>query len=62
MAMHIDTIVNPTHEFWWLWMLYSFSAPFVDFIMAAVLIINNYVLGLVKLKNVVLNRKTPAAI
>ena len=62
MAMHIDTIVNPTHEFWWLWMLYSFSAPIVDFIMAAVLIINKDVLGLVKLKSTVLNRKASEAI
>ena len=61
MAMHIDTIVNPTHEFWWLWMLYSFSAPIVDFIMALVLIANKDILGLVKLKSVVLNRKTPMA-
>ena len=62
MAMHIDTIVNPTHEFWWLWMLYSFSAPIVDFIMALVLITNKDILGLVKLKNIMLNRKTSAAI
>ena len=61
MAMHIDMIVNPTHEFWWLWMLYSFSAPIVDFIMALVLIANKDILGLVKLKSVVLNRKTPMA-
>jgi hypothetical protein len=58
MAMHIDMIVNPTHEFWWLWMLYSFSAPIVDFIMALVLITNKDILGLVKLKNTVLNHKT----
>jgi hypothetical protein len=62
MAMHIDGIVNPTHEFWWLWMLYSFSAPIVDFIMALVLITNKDILGLVKLKNIMLNRKTSAAI
>ena len=58
MAMHIDMIVNPTHEFWWLWMLYSFSAPIVDFIMALVLITNKDILGLVKLKNTMLNHKT----
>ncbi|GAA75246.1 hypothetical protein P20480_1714 [Pseudoalteromonas sp. BSi20480] len=43
-------------------MLYSFSAPIVDFIMALVLITNKDILGLVKLKNIMLNRKTSAAI
>ena len=61
MAMHIDRTVSSNYEFWWLWMLYSFSAPIVDFIMALVLIANKDILGLVKLKSVVLNRKTPMA-
>ena len=60
MAMHIDIIVNLNYEFWWLWMLYGFSTLIVDFIMALVLIINKDILGLVKLKNVMLNRKTQA--
>ena len=61
MAMHIDIIVSSNYEFWWLWMLYGFSTLIVDFIMALVIIINKDILGLVKLKNVVLNRKTPMA-
>ena len=61
MAMHIDIIVNLNYEFWWLWMFYGFSTLIVDFIMAVVLIANKYILGLVKLKNVVLNRKAPVA-
>jgi len=60
MAMYIDIIVNLNYEFWWLWMLYGFSTLIVDFIMAVVLIINKDILGLVKLKNVMLNRKTQA--
>ena len=62
MAMHIDIIVSSNYEFWWLWMLYGFSTLIVDFIMALVLITNKDILGLVKLKNIMLNRKTPAAI
>ena len=58
MAMHIDIIVNLNYEFWWLWMLYGFSTLIVDFIMALVLIINKDILGLVKLKKTLLNRKT----
>ena len=61
MAMHIDIIVSSNYEFWWLWMLYGFSTLIVDFIMAVVLIANKDILGLVKLKNVVLNRKAPVA-
>jgi hypothetical protein len=57
MAMHIDIIVNLNYEFWWLWMLYGFSTLIVDFIMAVVLIVNKDILGLVKLKNTVLNHK-----
>ncbi len=60
MAMHIDIIVNLNYEIWWLWMLYGFSTLIVDFIMAVVLIANKDILGLVKLKNVMLNRKTQA--
>ena len=58
MAMHIDIIVNLNYEFWWLWMLYGFSTLIVDFIMALVLIINKDILGLLKLKKTLLNRKT----
>jgi len=61
MAMHIDRIVSTNYEFWWLWMLYGFSTLIVDFIMAVVLIANKDILGLVKLKNILLNRKTPVA-
>ena len=57
MAMHIDIIVNLNYEFWWLWMFYGFSTLIVDFIMAVVLIVNKDILGLVKLKNTVLNHK-----
>ena len=60
MAMHIDIIVSSNYEFWWLWMLYGFSTLIVDFTMAVVLIANKDILGLVKLKNAVLNRKTQA--
>ena len=60
MAMHIDSIVNPNCGYWWLWMVYGISTLIVDFIMAVVLIINKDILGLVKLENSVLNRKTPA--
>jgi len=42
-------------------MLYGFSTLIVDFIMALVLIINKDILGLVKLKKTLLNRKTPVA-
>ena len=59
-AMHIDSIVNPNCGYWWLWMVYGISTLIVDFIMAVVLIINKDILGLVKLENSVLNRKTPA--
>ncbi len=61
MAMHIDSIINPNCGYWWLWMVYGISTLIVDFIMALVLIINKDILGLVKLKNVVLNRKAPVA-
>ena len=61
MAMHIDRIVSTNYEFWWLWMLYGFSTLIVDFIMAVVLIANKDILGFVKLKNILLNRKTPVA-
>ncbi|KTD95621.1 MULTISPECIES: hypothetical protein [unclassified Pseudoalteromonas] len=61
MAMHIDIMVNLNYEFWWLWMLYGFSTLIVDFIMAVVLIANKDILGLVKLKNILLNRKIPVA-
>jgi hypothetical protein len=61
MAMQIDRTVSSNYEFWWLWMLYGFSTLIVDFIMAVVLIANKDILGLVKLKNVVLNRKAPVA-
>ncbi|KTF17110.1 hypothetical protein [Pseudoalteromonas sp. 10-33] len=61
MAMHIDRIVSTNYEFWWLWMLYGFSTLIVDFIMAVVLIANKDILGLVKLKNILLNRKIPVA-
>ncbi|MBW4967521.1 hypothetical protein KZZ04_14230 [Pseudoalteromonas sp. CR1] len=60
MAMHIDSIINPNCGYWWLWMVYGISTLIVDFIMAVVLIINKDILGLVKLENSVLNRKTPA--
>jgi len=61
MAMHIDSIINPNCGYWWLWMVYGISTLIVDFIMASVLVINKDILGLVKLKNVVLNRKVPVA-
>ena len=61
MAMHIDTIIQPYDGYWWLWGVYGLVVPLVDLTMALVLIINKDILGLVKLKNVVLNRKAPVA-
>jgi hypothetical protein len=58
MSMHIDTIIQLYGGYWWLWGIYGLVVPFVDFIMALVLITNKDILGLVKLKNTVLNHKT----
>ena len=58
MSMHIDTIIQLYGGYWWLWGVYGLVVPFVDFIMALVLITNKDILGLVKLKNTVLNHKT----
>ena len=60
MAMHIDTIIQPYDGYWWLWGVYGLVVPLVDLTMAVVLIVNKDILGLVKLKNVMLNRKTQA--
>ena len=62
MAMHIDSIINPNCGYWWLWMVYGISTLIVDFIMAVVLIANKDILGLVKLKNSVLNRKKQVSV
>ena len=61
LAMHIDNGINQNYKFWWLWGVYCLLMPFDELIMALVLIINKDILGLVKLKNVVLNRKAPVA-
>ena len=61
LAMHIDNGINQNYKFWWLWGGYCLLMPFDELIMALVLIINKDILGLVKLKNVVLNRKAPVA-
>ena len=58
MAMHIDTIIQLYGGYWWLWAVYGLVVPLVDLTMAVVLIVNKDILGLVKLKNTVLNHKT----
>jgi len=60
MAMHIDTIIQLYGGYWWLWAVYGLVVPLVDLTMAVVLIVNKDILGLVKLKNTVINRKNKA--
>jgi len=62
MALHIELIVKLYDGYWWLWGVYGLMVPLVDLIMAVVLIINKDILGLVKLKNSVLNRKKQVAV
>ena len=57
MALHIELIVKLYDGYWWLWGVYGLVVPLVDLTMAVVLITNKDILGLVKLKNSVLNRK-----
>ena len=61
LVMHYDYAVLANYDYWWGWGLYAIGQVSSDIIMALVLIINKDILGLVKLKNVVLNRKTPFA-
>jgi predicted membrane protein len=58
LAMHIDNGINQNYKFWWLWGVYCLLMPFDELIMALVLIINKDILGLVKLKNILLNHKS----
>ena len=62
LAMHIDNGINQNYKFWWLWGVYCLLMPFDELIMALVLIINKDILGLVKLKNSLLNRKNQVAV
>ena len=57
MALHIELIVKLYDGYWWLWGVYGLVVPLVDLTMAVVLITNKDILGLVKFKNSVLNRK-----
>ena len=60
LVMHYDYAVLANYDYWWGWGLYAIGQVSSDTIMALVLIINKDILGLVKLKNAVLNRKTQA--
>ncbi|KTD95622.1 MULTISPECIES: hypothetical protein [unclassified Pseudoalteromonas] len=60
MALYIESIVKLYDGYWWLWGVYGSVMPLVDLIMAVVLIANKDFLGVVKLKNSMLNRKTQA--
>ena len=62
MALHIELIVKLYDGYWWLWGVYGLVVPLVDLTMAVVLITNKDILGLVKFKNSVLNRKKQAAV
>jgi len=62
MAMHIDTIIQSYGGYWRLWGIYGIVLPLVDITMAVVLIANKDILGLVKLKNSVLNRKKQVSV
>ena len=62
MSMHIDTIIQLYGGYWWLWGIYGLVVPFVDLTMAVVLITNKDILGLVKFKNSVLNRKKQVSV
>ncbi|ATG57413.1 MULTISPECIES: hypothetical protein [Pseudoalteromonas] len=61
LGMHLDTVVYKNYEPWLFTVLYSWLVNFNDLAMVAVFFIKKDFLGLVKLKNVVLNRKTPVA-
>ena len=61
LGMHLDTVVYNNYEPWLFTIVYSWLVNFNDFVMVAVFFIKKDFLGLIKLKNVVLNRKTPVA-
>ena len=61
LGMHLDTVVYNNYEPWLFTVLYSWLVNFNDFAMVAVFFIKKDFLGLVKLKNVVLNLKAPVA-
>lgn len=47
LAIHIDTMLDPYSEYWWLWGVYGLVMPLVDITMAVVLVTNKDVLKLV---------------
>ena len=61
LGMHLDTVVYNNYEPWLFTVLYSWLVNFNDFAMVAVFFIKKDFLGLVELKNVVLNLKAPVA-
>ncbi|MBL1385888.1 MAG: hypothetical protein COA35_014580 [Colwellia sp.] len=61
LGMHLDTVIYNNYEPWLFTIVYSWLVNFNDFVMVAVFFIKKDFLRLVKLKNVVLNRKTPVA-
>ncbi|MBW4967518.1 hypothetical protein KZZ04_14215 [Pseudoalteromonas sp. CR1] len=61
LGMHLDTVVFNNYEPWLFTIVYSWLVNFNDFAMVAVFFIKKDFLGLVKLKNVVFNRKAPVA-
>ena len=61
LGMHLDTVVFNNYEPWLFTIVYSWLVNFNDFAMVAVFFIKKDFLGLVKLKNVVLNLKAPVA-
>ena len=62
MALHIELIVKLYDGYWWLWGVYGLVVPLVDLTMAVVLITNKDILGLVKFKNSVQNRKKQVSV
>ncbi len=47
LAIHIDTMLDPYSEYWWLWGVYGLVMPLVDITMAVVLVTNKDLLKLV---------------
>ena len=61
LGMHLDAVVFNNYEPWLFTIVYSWLVNFNDFAMVAVFFIKKDFLGLVRLKNVVFNRKAPVA-